>query len=103
MTPTQRTLALLRDQEWPLIEVVERWNPYARRRQDLFGIVDILAVRPGETLAIQTTTASSRSNREHKIADSPAIGTLREAGWTIHLHGWGKRSGVWTPGTVDLS
>jgi hypothetical protein len=107
MTPTQRSLAHLRADGW-LAEVVEKWNPHARIRQDLFGFVDIIAVREGETLAVQTTSADHKAERVAKIeSDELAhkVGMVREAGWAIHVHGWRKsaKTRLWTPGTVDVS
>ncbi|HEX7325184.1 MAG TPA: hypothetical protein VF292_07505 [Rhodanobacteraceae bacterium] len=58
MTPTARTLAALRVEGWTA-EVVERWNPHARVRHDLFNVADILAVRGAETLAVQVTSGSN--------------------------------------------
>ena len=95
MTPTQLTLRHLRADGWPLVEVVEHWNPHARIRQDMFGFVDVIAVRRGETLAVQTTSAANVSSRIRKIAEHPNVGAVREAGWTIRVHGWRKRSGRW--------
>lgn len=95
MSPTQLTLRHLKAEGWTQVEVVEKWNPHARIRQDLFGIVDVLAIRPGETLAVQATSASNVSSRLHKIADSPKIGDIREAGWTFHVHGWKKIKNRW--------
>lgn len=95
LTPTQLTLRKLRDDGWPLVEVVEHWNPHARIRQDLFGFIDVLAVRRDETLAVQTTSAAGVSARLRKIADHPNIGAVREAGWRIVVHGWAKKSGKW--------
>jgi hypothetical protein len=96
ISPTKLTLRHLRDTEgWLLVEVVERWNPHAQIRQDLFGFVDVIAVRPGETLAVQTTTAANVSTRIRKIADHPNLPALREAEWTIRVHGWAKKSGRW--------
>ena len=109
MTPTQRSLKLLRDDGWTA-EVVERWNPHARIRHDLFGVVDILAIRDGETLAVQTTSGSCVSARIKKIADSPHIGAIRKAGWSFHVHGWrkvkvnrGGKATRWQPRIVDVS
>ena len=39
-------------------------------------------------LAVQTTTASNMSARVKKIADHENVGHVRDAGWTIHVHGW---------------
>ncbi len=95
LTPTQLTLRHLRDEGWPLVDVVERWNPHARIRQDLWGFVDVLAVGPAGVLAVQTTSAANVSARIRKIADSPNVGAVREAGIAIRVHGWRKRAGRW--------
>jgi hypothetical protein len=103
VTPTQRSLKYLRDDGY-MAAVVEKWNPHARIRQDLFGIVDILAIRDGETLAVQTTSGSSVSARVRKIADSDAIANIRKAGWRFHVHGWRKNSkGRYVLRMVDVS
>lgn len=95
LSPTALTLRHLRAEGWPLVEVVEKWNSHARVRQDLFGLIDVLAVRPGETLGVQTTSLSNVSARVNKMAEHDNIGALREAGWSLHVHGWVKRSGRW--------
>lgn len=94
ISPTQLTLRHLRGQGYTAA-VVEHWNPHARVRNDLFGFVDVLALRDTETLAVQTTTASHVSERIHKIAEANTVAAVREAGWTIRVHGWAKRSGRW--------
>ena len=45
-SPTARTLDLLRREQWPLVQVVERWCAFSRRRIDLFGVFDLLAAFP---------------------------------------------------------
>ena len=45
-SPTARTLDLLRREQWPLVQVVERWCAFSRRRVDLFGVFDLLASMP---------------------------------------------------------
>jgi carbonic anhydrase len=102
MTPTQRSLELLRDEGY-LAAVVERWNPHAKIRQDLFGIIDILAVREDETLAVQTTSYSNVSARVKKISESDALAAIREAGWRIEVHGWHKQHNRWKVRRVNVS
>ncbi len=102
-SPTQRTLEHLRRAGYPLVQVVERWNPHARVRQDLFGIVDVLAVSEAEILAVQTTSVGNVASRIRKIEESPATPILRRAGIRIIVHGWGKRRGRWTLREVDVS
>ena len=94
-SPTSLTLKHLREQGYTA-EVTEKWNPHARIRQDLFGFIDVLAVKGSETLAVQTTSAANVSSRIRKIADSPLIGAVREAGWTVRVHGWAKVNNRWT-------
>lgn len=100
-SPTQRTLAYLRAQGY-LVAVVEHWNPFAHVRQDLFGIVDVIAVGKGLTLAVQCTDDTSVSKRVNKIADHENTRWLRDANWSIEVHGWkkGKRG---PPRIVDCS
>lgn len=103
MSPTQRTLAELRKRGY-MASVTERWNPFAKIRQDLFGIIDVLAVGNGETVAVQCTSGSNLSSRLKKIADSDATPILRKSGWRILAHGWRKNSaGKWVLREVDCS
>lgn len=94
ISPTQLTLRQLRADGWTA-EVVEHWNPHARVRNDLFGFVDVLALRANETLAVQTTSATNVAARIRKIAEHPNVAAVREAGWAIRVHGWAKKSGRW--------
>lgn len=105
MSPTQLTLRHLRaDGRYTLVEVVEHWNPHARVRHDLFGFVDVVAVRRDETLGVQSTSATNVSSRVRKIAEHPNVGAVREAGWSLHVHGWAKRRGRWVLAReVDVS
>jgi hypothetical protein len=87
ISPTQRSLALMRERGY-LCEVVEKWNPYARIRQDLFGFIDILCVGRDGVVGVQTTSSSSMAARRTKIANHANIGPVREAGIRVLLHGW---------------
>ena len=102
ISPTQNTLKRLRG-DGCLAAVVEHWNSHARIRQDLFGIIDILAVCGSETIAVQCTSYSNVSARIKKMEESDAIGKLREAGWTILVHGWHKKKNRWQCREVDIS
>ena len=90
LSPTQRSLAFLREQGY-LVSIVERWNPHARIRQDLWGWCDLLAIRKGEVLAVQVT-ASAVSTRIKKIQESDTIAAVREAGIRVEVHVWRKNS-----------
>lgn len=83
--------------------VVEKWNPHAKIRQDLFGIIDIVVIRGEETIGVQSTSYSNVSARVRKIAESEHIGALRDAGWRIVVHGWRKVKSRWECRVVDVS
>jgi len=50
-----------------LVANVEHWNPFARRRQDLWGFIDTLAVNDTELLAIQSTSGANHAARVDKV------------------------------------
>lgn len=103
MSPTQRTLKLLRDEGWTA-GVVERWNSHAKIRQDFLGIIDIIALRGDTTLGVQATSASNVSARMKKLASSENIGALRDANWQIEVWGWRKTpKGRWVVRREDVS
>ena len=97
---TQRSLKLLRELDhFTLVEKVERWEPFPKphgRRVDLFGFIDILAIGPGITLGVQTTSSGGVAHRKRKILDHEHILSVLEAGWLVEIHGWGKRKNRWT-------
>ena len=107
-SPTQLTLKKWRKAGYNAA-VVERWNPHARIRQDLFGFVDVLCVGTnedgvGETVAIQTTSYANVSARVKKIEEMPeTVESLRDAGWRIIVEGWHKPGHRWLCREVDVS
>ena len=102
MTPTQRSLAALRELGY-LVEVVEKWNSFTRTRKDLWGWADLLALRRGEVLAVQVTSEGV-ANRVKKVTDSETIARVREAGVRVEVHGWRKNvKGRYVQRIVDLS
>jgi hypothetical protein len=102
VSPTQRSLKHLREQGYRA-EVVEKWIPGANIRKDLWGFVDIVALRDGETLGVQSTSGSNVAARVKKIAESEAVGDVRKAGWRIVCHGWRKVNGKYQLREVDVS
>ncbi len=103
VSPTQRTLAELRRRGY-LAQVVEHWVPGARVRRDLFGFIDVLAIKPDEVLGVQACAGASVAARVAKIAEHENVGQVREAGVRIMVWGWRKNSaGRWVLREVDLS
>ena len=88
MTPTQLSLRWFRANGW-MADVCER--RYGGKSHDLFGMLDLVAVRPGQTAGVQVTTHDHVSNRLHKMNELPtSLANLKAAGWVVVVHGWRK-------------
>jgi len=102
-SPTQLTLKKLKSEGFTTVQIVERWNAFAKVRQDLFQIIDVLAIKDGETIGIQVTSKSNISARIKKIANSEHINNMRDANWKILVHGWYKEKNKWKVEERDVS
>lgn len=103
MSPTQRSKAHMEAQGYT-VDIVEHWIPWAKRRKDLYGFIDLLCVGDGETVAVQTTSGSNVSARVKKISEHENVGAVRKAGWKILVHGWRRNSkGRYVLKEVDCS
>lgn len=92
-SPTVRSIAHLKETGW-VVDKVEHFNTFAHRTFDLFGCIDIVAIRPGELAGIQTTsddTGGNSGERRRKILAEPRMRQWLEAGGTLYLHAWAKR------------
>jgi hypothetical protein len=105
MTPTARTLRYLRDLGH-VPAVVERWNPHARIRQDLFGFLDIVSIEGANVCGWQACAGSSVAARVAKIRAHPLFPTVARA-MKVNVIGWrmagqrGKRK-RWEPRIVSI-
>lgn len=90
-SPTQRSLAVLRKEGYTAA-ITEHWNPFAHIRQDLFGFIDIVAIKVGETgvLGIQTTSQTNSGKRLLKIMNNPITKIWLDSGNRLEIHGWAK-------------
>lgn len=90
-SPTQRTLKLLRDMGFQTA-ITEHWNSFVKRRQDLFGFIDLLAVNADQTIGVQATSASHHSARIEKISGlQEAQDWLTGGKRKIWVISWGKK------------
>jgi hypothetical protein len=89
MTLTLRSRKLLTEQGYA-VATVEYYNSFTKRKHDLFGCIDLLAVGNGETLAIQVTSKSNMSSRIRKIEDNEVLPEMLRSNWRIIVHGWWK-------------
>lgn len=89
MSPTQRSLAHLKTLGYAA-KIVEKWNPFARVRQDLFG-GDLLALKVGEpVLVIQATSAANHAARRHKLDAAGFVKLWKESGARLEIWSWRK-------------
>lgn len=105
-SPTQRSLKYLRAEGY-ICQIVEKWNPFAKIRQDLYGWIDIVCVGKDQILGVQTTSypngaarlkkASLATRRELKIAEEKLEALIKwhQAGGALILHEWKKCKGKW--------
>lgn len=91
-TPTARTLKELKQTGY-LAQVVEKWNPWAKIRQDLYGFIDVVAIKAGESwvLGIQCTMAGHSANRMQKAKASPNLAVWLACGNRFEVWGFSKK------------
>ena len=87
-TPTQRSRDWLKKRGTES-QIVERWNSFAKVRQDLFGFCDIVALE-SRIVAIQVTSGTNVAARVNKIIDEPRARAWLASGGLIEVHGWRK-------------
>jgi hypothetical protein len=108
-TPTQRTLRALRDRGL-VCAIVEKYNAYAGPhglRQDLFGIIDVLALDPERgVIGVQSCGQDFSGHRAKMLEErhQETFEWLSTPGTKLELWGWRKtkvkRGGVamrWSP------
>lgn len=94
-SPTQLSLKLLRNLGYSALRVeVDMRIPQEGEeedlvfKRDLFGILDIIALKDGVTLGVQPTSLPNVSARVRKIQGSAWFEWLKRAGWRLEVHGW---------------
>jgi len=89
-SPTARSLQYAKRHGWPA-QVVERWNPYAKVRHDLFGCIDLVVLHPEGIIGVQACAGSSHSARRKKALEQPHLHAWLEAGGLFEIWSWAKR------------
>jgi len=110
-SPSQRALAECRKRDWPC-GIVERYCSFTRRRHDLFGCIDLIALDDEMgTLGIQVTSGSNHSKRVAKTLEEPRIRRWLERGnryevWSYSKKGAAGKRKLWhlrvQPVTVEM-
>ena len=90
-SPTQRSKAYAESLGYQ-VAIVERWNPWAKVRQDLYGFIDLLCLKEGCCLiAIQATSTGNMNSRIAKIKTLPASWKWITSGNRLEVWGWALR------------
>lgn len=108
-SPTSRTLECLRKNGW-LAQVVEKWVPQCRRRIDLFGFIDIVAIHPDRgILGVQATSTSNFASRitKAKTECKDRLSWWLRTGGRFAVCGWSKKGKagqrkLWVPRWQEL-
>ena len=88
-----------------IVDKTEHWNAFAKKRNDLFGVFDLLVLGTYELKGITGVQVTSKSNmaaRIKKITDSEKANRWLECGGKITVHGWYKEKGRWQVKEVSL-
>ena len=85
-----------------LCQITERWNSFAKVRQDLFGFIDVLCVgEEGQIVGVQTTSYSNMSARIKKIREHENFSRV-SSGMVILVQGWHKKGSRWQVREVEV-
>lgn len=70
----------------------EHWNSFVKIRQDLFGIIDMVCVKLGESgvLGVQPTSGDNVSKHLQKALANTVLPIWLAAGNRFVIHGWRK-------------
>jgi hypothetical protein len=89
-TPTSRSLAYCK-KHGLLAGVVERWNPHAKIRQDLFGFIDLIVIDWEGVIGVQATSATNAASRIKKILEEPRAAQWLSSYCRIEVWSWKKK------------
>lgn len=91
VSAASRTLKVLKKDGW-ICALAEKWNPFVGIRQDLFGFMDILALKPGHRIrAINATTASEIGRHIEKYRENAALRYWLKSIGQPHFELWAWR------------
>lgn len=98
VSPTARALQECKKRGYEA-QVVERWNWHAKKRVDLFGCIDIVAIAlggsltPDSIIGIQVTSGTNHAARIAKIKAEPRMAAWAKAGGLVWVWSWALRGG----------
>ncbi len=108
MSPMQRTLTEIKKNGLKYWKV-ETWQPWVKRRVDLFNIIDVLVLDAG-IIGVQVC-GNDFAAHKHKILEQEKENTFAwlSAGGLLEVWGWrklqkvrGKKATYWSPRIADV-
>jgi hypothetical protein len=85
-------LKLLRSEGW-YADSVDYWDSFTRRTKDLYNCIDVLAVGPEGTIAVQVTSRGNMSSRRKKVLAADAWQPMVDANWIVEIWGYDQPKG----------
>lgn len=101
-SPTARALAELRKLGYTPA-VVEKTIPRSFIKQDLFGFIDILAIRDDETLGVQATSGSNHAARRTKSLANEVFPSWCKANRRFEVWSFTKPDKRWVTRREELT
>jgi hypothetical protein len=102
-SPTQRSLKHMREAGY-VCAIVEKWNPHARIRQDMFGFIDVLCVKGEDIVGVQACSGAGGDSAERvrKISEHENWPKICDA-MRVVVQSWRKNSkNRWVLREVEL-
>lgn len=91
MSPTERTRKALKEMGFTS-QIVEKRVPKKNITIDLFGCIDIIAIRDGiGILGIQACAGASHAARREKAGNEPRLLTWLQCGGRFEIWSWSKK------------
>lgn len=90
--PTQRSTALCRARGWTY-QIVERFNIHAKRRVDLFGVIDVVVLdgQGGGPLGIQCSRGGDHATHRTKALAEPRLREWLASPARFEIWSWEKK------------
>lgn len=90
MRPRERSLIALRAAGY-LVGLTEHFNPFVKRRIDLFHFADAVAIKPGNSILAVQVCWKDLPKHIVSICLNPAAKVWLQAGGRIVIHSWAHR------------
>ena len=101
MSPCARSMEKWRKAGW-FVEHTEHWDHFAKRRKDLLGFADWIALTDGVAVLGQSTSRDNISARIKKINSLDSAARWRTSGGRIVVEGWDKFQGKWRVKSIEV-